>query len=167
VASEPPTDVDAVRWAAWQPSTPYTVGLEEEVMLLDPTTWALAQRANEMLALVGDDLAGSCSAETHGAAIELSTRPHATVGEAITERSEMMQNQTVIPVRQRPLVSVTSIASASGGAIGGREAETVPLQKLRSRATRSASSARSPPGRRSASTPAPRRNASPAQARAP
>ena len=40
---------------------------------------------NEMLALVGDDLAGSCSAETHGAAIELSTRPHATVGEAITE----------------------------------------------------------------------------------
>ena len=29
----------------------------------------------------------------------------------------MMQNQTVIPVRQRPLVSVTSITSASGGAI--------------------------------------------------
>jgi carboxylate-amine ligase len=61
------------------------VGLEEEVMLLDPTTWALAQRANEMLALVGDEPAGSCSAETHQAAIELSTRPHATVGEAITE----------------------------------------------------------------------------------
>ena len=33
------------------------------------------------------------------------------------ERSEMMSNQTVIPVRHRPLVSVTSIASASGGAI--------------------------------------------------
>jgi hypothetical protein len=33
------------------------------------------------------------------------------------ERSEMMANQTVIPVRQRPLVSVTSITSASGGAI--------------------------------------------------
>jgi hypothetical protein len=33
------------------------------------------------------------------------------------ERSEMMSNQTVIPVRQRPLVSVTSITSASGGAI--------------------------------------------------
>ena len=39
------------------------------------------------------------------------------VNRTITERSEMMQNQTVIPVRQRPLVSVTSIASASGGAI--------------------------------------------------
>ncbi len=33
------------------------------------------------------------------------------------ERTEMMSGQTVIPVRQRPLVSVTSIISASGGAI--------------------------------------------------
>jgi hypothetical protein len=39
------------------------------------------------------------------------------VNRAITERSEMMSGQTVIPVRQRPLVSVTSIASASGGNI--------------------------------------------------
>jgi hypothetical protein len=39
------------------------------------------------------------------------------VNRVVTERSEMMQSQTVIPVRQRPLVSVTSITSASGGAI--------------------------------------------------
>jgi hypothetical protein len=39
------------------------------------------------------------------------------VNRTITERSEMMSGQTVIPVRQRPLVSVTSIASASGSAI--------------------------------------------------
>ncbi len=39
------------------------------------------------------------------------------VNRTITERSEMMSGQTVIPVRQRPLVSVTSITSASGGAI--------------------------------------------------
>jgi glutamate---cysteine ligase / carboxylate-amine ligase len=61
------------------------VGLEEEVMLLDPSTWTLAQRADQMLALVGDDLAGSCSAETHEAALELTTSPHATVGGAIAE----------------------------------------------------------------------------------
>ena len=36
------------------------------------------------------------------------------VNRTITERSEMLSSQTVIPVRQRPLVSVTSIASASG-----------------------------------------------------
>ncbi len=34
-----------------------------------------------------------------------------------SERTEMISYQTVIPVRQRPLVSVTSITSASGGAI--------------------------------------------------
>ena len=49
------------------------------------------------------------------------------VSKTITERSEMMSDQTVIPVRQRPLVSVTSFASASGGAIdisGGLDLDT-------------------------------------------
>jgi hypothetical protein len=39
------------------------------------------------------------------------------VNRSITERAEMMAGQTVIAVRQRPLVSVTAVASASGGAI--------------------------------------------------
>jgi hypothetical protein len=39
------------------------------------------------------------------------------VNRTVTERSEMMSGQTVIPVRQRPLVSVVSIASASGSLI--------------------------------------------------
>jgi hypothetical protein len=39
------------------------------------------------------------------------------VNRTVTERSEMMTYQTVIPVRQRPLVSVTSIATASGSLI--------------------------------------------------
>jgi hypothetical protein len=39
------------------------------------------------------------------------------VNRVVTERSVMQSFQTVIPVRQRPLVSVTSITSASGGAI--------------------------------------------------
>jgi hypothetical protein len=49
------------------------------------------------------------------------------VNRAITERAEMMSNQTVILVRQRPLVGVTSIASASGSAIdisGGLDLDT-------------------------------------------
>ena len=35
--------------------------------------------------MLGDDLAGSCSAETHEAALELTTGPHATVGGAVAE----------------------------------------------------------------------------------
>jgi hypothetical protein len=39
------------------------------------------------------------------------------VNRTVTERAEMTSGQTVISVRQRPLVSVTSITSTSGGAI--------------------------------------------------
>ena len=49
------------------------------------------------------------------------------VNKQITERAEMMSNQTVILVRQRPLVSVVSVTSASGGAIdisGGLDIDT-------------------------------------------
>ena len=49
------------------------------------------------------------------------------VNRSITERAEMMSNQTVILVRQRPLVSVTQILSAGGGVIdisGGLDIDT-------------------------------------------
>jgi len=58
-------------------------------MLLDPVTWSLTQRGDEVLALAGEDLAGRCAAETHEAALELRTGPHATVREAIAELREL------------------------------------------------------------------------------
>jgi glutamate---cysteine ligase / carboxylate-amine ligase len=67
------------------------VGLEEEVMLLDPDSWMLAQRADEVLDVLGNELAGHCSAETHEAALELNTRPHATVGGAIAELGRLRE----------------------------------------------------------------------------
>jgi carboxylate-amine ligase len=78
-----------VEWWAWQPSEAYTVGVEEEVMLLDPDDWALTQRADDVLSLAGPSLAGRCAAETHEAALELRTGPHATVREAIAELREL------------------------------------------------------------------------------
>jgi glutamate---cysteine ligase / carboxylate-amine ligase len=75
----------APAWANWQPSEPYTVGLEEEVMLLHPGPWTLAEEADRVLGVLSDDLVGHCCAETHEAALELTTSPHATVGGAIGE----------------------------------------------------------------------------------
>jgi carboxylate-amine ligase len=72
-------------WASWQSSEPYTVGLEEEVMLLDPADWSLAQRSDDVLPQLPGDLAKHVSAETHQGAIELATDPHRTVGEAIAQ----------------------------------------------------------------------------------
>jgi carboxylate-amine ligase len=54
-------------------------------MLLDPATWALAPQADRLLASLSEDLVGHRCAETHAAAVELTTSPHATVGEAVAE----------------------------------------------------------------------------------
>jgi glutamate---cysteine ligase / carboxylate-amine ligase len=76
-------------WATWRPSEAYTVGIEEEIMLLDPAGWTLAERGDEVLSRAGPGLAGRCAAETHEAALELRTAPHATVREAIAELREL------------------------------------------------------------------------------
>jgi glutamate---cysteine ligase / carboxylate-amine ligase len=76
-------------WAAWQPSAPYSVGLEEEVMLLDPRGWSLAQRSDDVLPQLPGALAAHVSAETHQAAIELATDPHPTVGAAIAQLRDL------------------------------------------------------------------------------
>src|SRR4051812_40257382 len=44
---------DHTHWADWSLAgrgAPWTVGVEEEVMLLDPQTWALDSRSDEVLA---------------------------------------------------------------------------------------------------------------------
>lgn len=58
-------------------------------MLLDPADWALTERGDEVLSSAGEDLAGRCAAETHEAALELRTGPHATVREAVAELAEL------------------------------------------------------------------------------
>jgi glutamate---cysteine ligase / carboxylate-amine ligase len=72
-------------WSDWQPSAPYTIGVEEEVMLLDPADWSLAQRSDDVLPQLPAELAEHVSAETHQGALELSTDPHQTVAGAVDQ----------------------------------------------------------------------------------
>ena len=73
-------------WAEWRSSeTAYTVGIEEEVMLLDPVGWKLSQTCEAVLATLPDDLAPHATAETHGSALELATGVHTTVADALEE----------------------------------------------------------------------------------
>jgi carboxylate-amine ligase len=74
----------AAAWAEWSTAArPYSIGLEEEVMLLDPRRqWALAQRIDDVLQVLPPELAGRVSAETHQAAIELRTEPQCSVSAA-------------------------------------------------------------------------------------
>jgi carboxylate-amine ligase len=64
------------------------VGIEEEIMLLDPSGWGLAERAQEVLSATAEDL-GRRAAETHEAALELKTGPSATVRDAVAELREL------------------------------------------------------------------------------
>jgi len=75
-------------WARWNhdPGRPqFTVGVEEEVMLLQPRTFALAQAIHEVLDGMPDALEEHITSETHSAAVELGTGVHTHVGEAVDQ----------------------------------------------------------------------------------
>lgn len=75
-------------WSRW-PSQPsigeWSVGAEEEVMLLHPGSWQLAQAIDDVLPALSPELSSSVSAETHAGAIELATVGHRTAGEVAAE----------------------------------------------------------------------------------
>ena len=76
-------------WSEWNPSEPYTVGIEEEVMLVDPSDWSLAQRIDDVLPSLSEELAPRVTAETHGSAIELTTTPHLSAEAAADEAADL------------------------------------------------------------------------------
>jgi glutamate---cysteine ligase / carboxylate-amine ligase len=81
-------------WARWQadPARPaWTVGLEEEVMLLDPEDWTLAHRIEDLLPRLSPGLAQHVAAETHACTLELHTGVHRTVGGACAELLALRQ----------------------------------------------------------------------------
>ena len=80
------------QWAEWNPraaASPWTVGIEEEVMLLDPVTWMPASRSAEALAALNPRVADHTAAETHGSAVELATDPQATVADAVAQLARL------------------------------------------------------------------------------
>ena len=81
------------RWAEWNPeaaAAPWTVGVEEEVMLLDPQRLVagVARRRGAPRAARRRSPTRP-RAETHGSALELASQPHPTVGAAIGELASL------------------------------------------------------------------------------
>jgi carboxylate-amine ligase len=65
-------------WAEWKPGSAYTLGAEEETMLLNPHDWSLAQQMDRVLPALSEDLARHVTPETHRSALEMSTGVHQT-----------------------------------------------------------------------------------------
>ncbi len=80
LSNEPMTAQPLPGWAQWTASEPYSVGVEEEVMILEPRGWQLAQETESVLSGLSPWLADHAGAETHAAALELTTDPHTDVG---------------------------------------------------------------------------------------
>ncbi|MEH3054656.1 MAG: YbdK family carboxylate-amine ligase [Patulibacter minatonensis] len=80
-------DADPGTWRErFRTGTPFTIGVEEEVMLLDPERFDLAPRAEEVLARLTDE--SRISPELHAAQLELVTPPCANVPDAIAQLRE-------------------------------------------------------------------------------
>jgi carboxylate-amine ligase len=105
-------------WAEWNadPERPaWTVGIEEEVMLLDPATWALADRIDTLLPELSSELAGHVSAETHASALELATGVHLEVPRAT---AELYALRVALDAELRPLGLRAAVAGTHPLAAG-------------------------------------------------
>jgi glutamate---cysteine ligase / carboxylate-amine ligase len=79
-------------WAEWAPNKTagaFTVGVEEEFMLLDARTGDLEHGIERLLSHLSGDLEGHVTPETHAAAAELSTAIHDSAPSAISELRDL------------------------------------------------------------------------------
>jgi len=90
-------------WAGGHESGPYTLGVEEEAMLLDPRTWALAHRFDDLLPRLPRETEAHVTAETHGSAFEIHTGVQRSVAAAIEElagfRSQLQSTLETLNLR--------------------------------------------------------------------
>ena len=80
------------RWADWAAEgspTDYTLGIEEEIMLLEPEGWPLAHEIDRVLPALEPELGSHVTAETHKSALELRSRVHRTVPGAAAELGDL------------------------------------------------------------------------------
>jgi carboxylate-amine ligase len=75
-------------WSAWKGCSreaQYTLGIEEEAMLLEPDGWQLAHDSDRVLEALPPEVVEHATTETHRSALELATGVHETVGSAAQE----------------------------------------------------------------------------------
>ena len=79
-------------WATWAAEgTPadYTLGVEEEIMMLEPGAWSLAHEIDRVLPALEPELGAHVTAETHKSALELRSRPHKDVAGVAAELEDL------------------------------------------------------------------------------
>jgi carboxylate-amine ligase len=88
------------KWSEWSRGNEFTLGVEEESMLLNPHDWSLAQQIDRVLPALSEELSAHVTPETHRSALELSTGVHPTVPEMATE---LLHLRSMLQRELRPL----------------------------------------------------------------
>lgn len=85
-------DTVPAEWAHWpdRPGAPaWTLGVEEEVMLVAAPGYNLAQAIDEVIPRLPAEISPRCQRETHAAAVELASDVHGRVDGAIADLRDM------------------------------------------------------------------------------
>jgi carboxylate-amine ligase len=77
------------RWAAEGTAGDFALGVEEEIMLLEPGGWALAHEIDRVLEALEPELGGHVTAETHKSALELRSGVHGSVESVAAELGDL------------------------------------------------------------------------------
>src|SRR4051794_34579378 len=76
-------------WSGRPRASQYTVGIEEEAMLLDPGAWMLAHHSDRVLEALPPEVLEHATDETHRSALELATGVHDDVRSAMAEMASL------------------------------------------------------------------------------
>jgi glutamate---cysteine ligase / carboxylate-amine ligase len=81
----------STEWSLWRPhpSEDFTLGVEEEVMLLNAHDWSLAQQVDRVLMSLPSRLAEQVKPETHKATLEISSGVHTSARNVEAELREL------------------------------------------------------------------------------
>ena len=103
-----PPDPAGVPWSKWRHGNEDTLGVEEEVILLDPRDWSVAPAIDDVLAALPADLRDQVTSETHNSAAELKTGVHTNVADAVRELGSLR-------ARLGDVLDSLGVAAASAG----------------------------------------------------
>lgn len=95
-------------WDTWRETVPYSVGAEEEVMLLNPAGWSLAQQSGRVFAHITPELRGHLTGETQSSIVELATGVHEQIASL---ESELVANRLALEHE----LSALGLRAASAG----------------------------------------------------
>jgi carboxylate-amine ligase len=129
-------------WADWEADSsrpPWTVGIEEEVMLLDPERWALAYRLDDVVPVLSEGLTRKLSAETHSCTLELAGGVHTAVRAAVGELAALRAKlaEELSPLGLRAAVAGTHpFAQGEDTEVSGGDRYQVLYEKMRELARR-------------------------------